>query len=264
MVTSFQCPENIIAIFDGIEYRRPRRDERLDLDEVDSIAQRLSIFSHNRGNVLSFHDRDHGAGIASTLRPQIEAHLHAGGHSDAGHRIKLLCMPRVFGYSFNPLSIYFCYGANGALSALVYEVSNTFGERHSYLIPHKASPDPIVRQRCEKQFYVSPFLDMEMSYDFRLTEPKEALAVSVLGSNADGAIIFASMKANRYPLSNTSLLHAVCTHPLLTQKVISAIHWEALRLWMKGSTFHARPSAPNRPVTTVCPHTRALRKEEYV
>jgi len=255
------------ALYKGWVYHqriRPRRHRLryraywllLDLDEIDSIAQRLTIFSHNRGNLLSFHDKDHGTGSSPALRPQIEAHLQAAGLAEAGHRIKLLCMPRVLGYGFNPISIYFCHKANGDLAALVYEVSNTFGERHSYLIPRKPSPDPIVRQRCDKRLYVSPFLDMEMNYDFRLAEPGEALSVSVLGSNANGPIIFASMKAHRFPLSNAHLLRAMCTHPLLTQKVIGAIHWEALRLWLKGLKLRSRPSAPEMPVTTVCPHAR--------
>lgn len=236
----------------------------LDLDEIDAVARHLKIFSYNRGNILSFHDRDHGEGTPRALRSQIEEHLRAAGLSEAGHRIELLCMPRVLGYGFNPLSVYFCHDHNGMLAALVYEVSNTFGERHSYLIPRTPSLDPIIRQRCEKRFYVSPFLDMDMNYDFRLAEPEEALSVSILGSNADGPIIFASIKARRFRLSDANLLRAVCTHPMLTQKVIAAIHWEALRLWMKGLTLRTRPSAPEMPVSDVCPHKRALRKEEYV
>lgn len=236
----------------------------LDLDEIDAIAKRSKIFSYNRSNILSFYDRDHGEGSPKAPRLQIEEHLHEAELGEAGHRITLLCMPRVLGYGFNPLSIYFCHDRNGKLAALVYEVSNTFGERHSYLIPRKPSRGPIVRQKCDKKFYVSPFLNMEMSYDFRLAEPDEALSVSVLGSNAEGPIIFASMKARRATLSDTNLLRALFTHPLLTHKVIGAIHWEALRLWMKGLKPHSRPNAPERPVTTVCPHARVLRKEEYV
>ncbi len=236
----------------------------LDLDELETAARRLRTFSYNRSNILSFYDQDYGERSSRALRSQIEEHLRTTGLPDAGHHIRLLCMPRVLGYVFNPLSIYFCHGRDGELAAVIYEVTNTFGERHSYLIPRKPSPDPIVRQRCDKQFYVSPFLDMEMSYDFRLTKPEEALSLSVLGSNAEGPIIFASMKARRFALSDANLLRAACTHPLLTQKVIGAIHWEALRLWAKGLKLRPRPGVPEMRVTSVCPHPRVRREEDYV
>ena len=107
----------------------------LDLDEIGQLPRRLRLFSHNRFNALSFFDTDHGDGSGRPLRDQVEGHLRAAGLATDGGAIRLFCMPRVFGYGFNPLSVYFCYQRDGSLAALLYEVHNTFRERHSYLIP---------------------------------------------------------------------------------------------------------------------------------
>ena len=144
----------------------------LDLDEIDRLASRLTLFSRNGFNAVSFHDADHGDGSATPLRAQITRHLKAAGISDDG-AIRLLCMPRIFGYGFNPLSIYFCQSREGVLTAILYEVHNTFGQRHSYLIPVDPGTDPVIDQHCHKRFYVSPFLDMDMTYAFRVALPAE-------------------------------------------------------------------------------------------
>src|SRR5580658_140903 len=143
----------------------------LDLDEIGRLPRRLRLFSHNRFNALSFFDTDHGDGSGRPLRDQVEGHLRAAGLATDGGAIRLFCMPRIFGYGFNPLSVYFCHRRDGALVALLYEVRNTFGERHSYLIPVGASDDAVIRQSCDKCFYVSPFLDMSLRYDFRVVPP---------------------------------------------------------------------------------------------
>ena len=114
----------------------------LDLDEIDTLARRLRLFSRNRFNALSFHDRDHGEPGAGALRAQIERHLADAGIDIGGGAIRLLCMPRIFGYAFNPLSVHFCYRRDETLAAILYEVHNTFGERHSYLIPVEAGGGP--------------------------------------------------------------------------------------------------------------------------
>ncbi len=143
----------------------------LDLEELDALHRRLRLFSRDRFNAVSFHDTDHGEQTREPLRSQVERHLLAAGISLDGGAIRLLCMPRIFGYGFNPLSIYFCHRRDGALVALLYEVRNTFGERHRYLIPVGASDDAVIRQSCDKCFYVSPFLDMSLRYDFRVVPP---------------------------------------------------------------------------------------------
>ena len=248
---------------------RPRRHQfryraywlLLDLDEVESLAKGFVLFSVNRTNLLSFHECDHGDGSLRPLRAQIESHLVAAGLALAGGRITLLCMPRVVGYAFNPLSVYFCHDATGDLSAILYEVTNTFGERHTYLIPVEPSCGPHIRQICPKDFYVSPFLDMDMTYAFRVVEPGHRLSITILGSDAAGPVIAASLDARRTELTEGNLLRAFCTHPLLTQKVIGAIHWQALKMWRKGLRLRPRPPAPISPVTNA--QARAHQKEEH-
>jgi DUF1365 family protein len=162
-------------------------------------------------------------------------------------------MPRVLGYAFNPLSVYFCYRRCGRLAAILYEVSNTFHQRHSYMIPvpKGANGDGgrAIRQECPKQFYVSPFLDMDMTYSFRVVPPGRRVGIAISGRDAEGPIIVASLFAERSPLSDPGLALAFVTYPLLTLKVIAGIHWEALRIWLKGIRLRARPQPPERAVT---------------
>ena len=128
-----------------------------DLDELPELARRLTLFSHNRFNLFSLMDRDFGAGDGTALKPWVEAQLAKAGLETRGIRISLLCYPRILGYAFNPLSVFFCRRAqDGALIAILYEVHNTFGERHCYLIPTESDGTP-VRQECDRAFHVSPF-----------------------------------------------------------------------------------------------------------
>lgn len=223
----------------------------LDLDAIDGLGRQLRLFSRNRFNVVSFHDSDHGDGSGEPLRAQAERHLLAAGIAPDGGAIRLLCMPRIFGYGFNPLSIYFCHRRDDALVAILYQVHNTFGERHSYLIRVDAPASDRIQQRCDKTFYVSPFLDMEMSYAFRVTPPHERVAVSIRGSDKDGPLIVATLAGERRPLTDRTLLRIMATHPLLTFKVIGAIHFHALLLWWKGVGLRTRPRAPEAAVTIV-------------
>jgi DUF1365 family protein len=221
----------------------------LDLDGLDALAARLKLFSRNRFNLFSFRDKDYGAGTSEPLRAQVERHMAAAGVAADGGPIRLLTMPRVLGYAFNPLSVYFCYRRSGDLAAILYEVNNTFGQRHSYLIPVTGSGDGAILQECSKQFYVSPFLDMEMTYLFRTVPPGERVGVAISGRDAQGPIIVASLFANRSPLTDPGLALAFATYPLLTLKVIAGIHWEALQIWLKGIGLRGRPRPPDRPVT---------------
>ena len=225
----------------------------LDLEEIDSLARRLKLFSRNRFNLFSFHDRDHGAGTEEPLRAQIEGHLRAAGLDPDGGAIRLFAMPRVLGYVFNPLSIYFCHRRDGTLSALLYEVNNTFGERHSYLIPVTNGGGAPIRQQCLKRFHVSPFLDMEMTYALRVVPPGRRVAIGISGSDADGPVITAALSANRSVLTDAALARAFIDYPLMTLKVTTGIHWEGLRIWLKGIRLRPRPPAPLKAVTIVCP-----------
>jgi DUF1365 family protein len=221
----------------------------VDLDRVAALGQRLKLFSYNRANLFSFQDRDHGARDGSPLRPWVERHLAAAGLGHAvGGRIRLLCFPRLWGYVFNPLSVFFCEAPDGTLAAILYEVNNTFGERHSYLLPVNGT-GRLVRQGTGKRFHVSPFLPMELDYAFRILPPGVALSVAITVSDRSGPVLVAVHEARRRPLSDRTLATAFLTHPLLTLKVVGAILWEALKLWSKRVPVFDHPAPPAIPVT---------------
>jgi DUF1365 family protein len=222
-----------------------------DLDELPAMDRSLRLFGHNRFALFGFYDRDHGDGSATPLRAQIEMHLKAADIDLAGGPIRLLCMPRILGYVFNPINVYFCHRPEGELAAMLYEVNNTFGQRHSYLLPVEQADGPTVVQSCRKQLYVSPFMAMDMRYDFRVLPPGPKVGVSVNVFDDKGLIIATSFNGRRFELSDRILAKAFLRHPLLTLKVIAGIHWEALRLWRKGTRMVPRPPAPDRPVTIV-------------
>ena len=223
-----------------------------DLDELAELSRRLRLFSHNRFNVLAFRDADHGDGSSGALRTYVEGLLsQAGFHADGGP-IRLLCMPRILGHVFNPLSIYYCHDRSDALVATIYEVNNTFGERHSYLISATSLEGRVVRQSCEKGFYVSPFMDMEMRYDFKMTAAGEAISTAVTGSGHEGArLLFAAFTGRRRELSDASLLRVLLAYPFLTLGVVAAIHWEALKLIIKGLRIRRRTPVGHAGLTVV-------------
>lgn len=217
----------------------------LDLAELDELDRRLTLFSRNRFNLLSFHDRDHGDGSATALRLQIEARLKAAGVELGGGPIRLLTMPRILGYVFNPISLYYCHRSDGALAAMVYEVTSTFGLRHVYVAPVRAEDraDGLIRQQAAKALYVSPFMDMDMHYAFRGRTPAAGLGLTIEGRDQDGALITATLAGQRRDLTDRQLLAAAVAFPLLTLKVVAAIHWEALKLWVKGVPLTRQPAA---------------------
>lgn len=223
----------------------------LDLSEIDRLDQRMALFSRNRFNLLSFHDRDHGDGSNTALRVQVEALLARAGINTGGGPIRLLTMPRVLGYVFNPISLFYCHHPDGRLAAMIYEVTSTFGVRHAYLIPVPAADQAAGRisQCAAKALHVSPFLGMEMDYEFRGRVPDERLLLTIGGFDAQGLMITAAMSGKRRPLTDGALLSAVMAIPLLTLKVVAAIHWEALKLWLKGVTLKPAPAPAAEPAT---------------
>lgn len=220
----------------------------LDLDDLDGVAARLRLFSRNRFNLFSFRDRDYAACTDEPLRLQVERHLTSAGLALDGGPIRLLTMPRILGFAFNPLSVYFCHRRDGELLAILCEVNNTFGERHSYLLP--AAPGGAqFRQDCAKEFHVSPFMPMDLHYAFRIVVPDQHLSIAITVSDAQGAVLTAVHSAKRRGLTDGALLRVFVTQPLLTIKVVGGILWEALRLWIKGVPVHDHPMPPAQGVT---------------
>ncbi len=213
-----------------------------DLDELAEMDRRLGLFWYNRWGLLSFHDRDHGDRSGVELRPWVENKLRAAGVAPDGGPIRLLCMPRVLGHAFNPLSIYFCEGRDGGLRAIIYEVANTFGERHAYVLPAcGVAAGELVDQTCDKRFYVSPFMPMDLRYHFRIQPPTDETTTAITVSDADGPMLTASFHGDRVEITDGAILRQWLSHPLLSLKVLSGIHWEAIFIWFKGAKFHANP-----------------------
>jgi DUF1365 family protein len=220
-----------------------------DLDELDGVAGKLRFLSRNRFNLFAFHDRDFGDGSGTPLRGQIEAHLRAASLAPDGGPIRLLAMPRVLGHIFNPIAIWFCHRRDGSLLAIVYEVTNTLKQRHSYLIPVTDGADGTIRQSCAKTLYVSPFMDMDMAYDFAIRPPGEKVQIVVNGRDREGPLISASFAGKRRALTDGALLRVFFTIPLVTLKTVGGIHWEALKLWLKGIRIRRAPAPPEAKVT---------------
>ena len=220
-----------------------------DLDELPVLDRTFKRFSHNHFNLFSFHDRDHGDSSGKPLRQWVEGHLREAGIVADDGPIRLLCLPRILGYVFNPISVYFCYLTDGTLNAILYEVNNTFGQRHSYLIPVEPGSRRMIEQSCPKRLYVSPFNDMEMSYQFKVIPPDTTIAVGIDALDLRGLLITTALSGKRKEFSDRAIVKAFLGHPLLTLKVIVAIHWEALQLWLKGVKMTERPPGPEQPVS---------------
>jgi DUF1365 family protein len=223
----------------------------VDVDELPELGRRLFLFSHNGRGVFSLRDADHGARDGAPLRPWVEDACARAGVALDGGRIFLHCFPRVLGFGFDPLSIFWCYGPDARLRAIVYEVKNTFGEQHAYVVPIAAPPAPgaALRHARDKLFYVSPFIGMEARYAFKVYEPEERLAVAINETGPDGAILVATHRGVRRPLTDPALLRAFLAFPFLSFKVFGGIHWEALKLWWKGAQLHPRPQPPSAGVS---------------
>lgn len=215
----------------------------IDLDDLPRLDKRLRLFAHNRVNLLSLHDRDHADRIATPIKPQIERKLREAGIAWDGGTITLLAMPRLMNYVFNPLSVYFCYRRDGSLAALAHEVSNTFGERHFYVLPPQTAPNGAVTQSCAKNFFVSPFLEMDLRYEFRVTPPADRANVKMLVRRGADIALTASFAGERRALTDANVLRAWLSNPLMTLKVIVGIHWEAMLMMLKGVRFLGRKDA---------------------
>jgi hypothetical protein len=215
----------------------------VDLDALPAVARRLRFFSYNRANLVSLHDRDHGDRPGEPIAAWARRTLAEHGLADFGRAIQLVCFPRVLGHMFKPLSLFFCRDAEGRLGAVLYEVHNTFGGRHAYVLPVPAgqAASGIVAQRCGKAFYVSPFIPMDAEYSFRVKPPAAIWSLLIRERVAEGEILRASISGRRAPLTDAALLKALVYYPFMGIKVVAGIHWHALRLWLKGARYHRPP-----------------------
>lgn len=221
----------------------------LDLDELDALQNGLRLLRRRAFGLISFLSSDHGDRSSRPLREQVETHLRARDIDLDGGPIRLLSMPRILGYGFNPISVFFCHRRDGSLAALLYEVTNTFHERHSYLVAVPAGAASPVRQTSEKRLFVSPFMDMGLTYDFTVRPPGEDVSVIVGVRRGETPILTASFIGKRRPLTDGELWRAFLTHPLLTWKVTWGIHWEAFKMLFKGARYRIRGTPPPLPVT---------------
>ncbi|WP_151669295.1 DUF1365 domain-containing protein [Nitrincola schmidtii] len=228
----------------------------IDLDELDQLNQ-LPGFSVDKFNLFSFYHRDHGDGSDTPLRIQIQNVLKDHNIDTGNGAIRLLCYPRVVGYVFNPLSVFYCHDESGDVKAILYEVSNTFKQRRSYLIPVEPSSS-IIRQQASKDFYVSPFMPMETDYQFQMLPPAEKVAVRIRQTDSEGALFDASFTGERIAIEKKSVITTYFRHPLMTLKVMGGIHWEALNLWRKGMKLQPRPDHPSYRVSLVHPQGVSL------
>lgn len=221
----------------------------IDLDRLDEAGLQSALFGVNRRALYSFHERDHGPRDGTSLAAYARATAAAAGIDLPQGRILLLCYPRLLGYAFNPLSVYYCYRADGELALLIYEVRNTFGESHSYVCPVQPGEASAagIRQARDKRFYVSPFIGMQMRYHFRITRPGEALKIRILETDPDGPLLAATFSGRRQALTTTHLIAAFLALPFVTLKVVWGIHYEAARLWLKGARLHPRPPRATAP-----------------
>lgn len=218
----------------------------IDLDALDQIDRQSPLFSVNKFNLMSVYERDHGPRDGSSLASHARKLFKKAGLQLDGGRIHLLCYPRILGYVFDPLSVYFAYDDQEQLVGLLYEVRNTFGEHHTYVAPLKPGEqtEAGIRQESPKRFFVSPFNPVEMAYRFRIHPPDETVGVRILVTDQDEPVMAASFHGSFLRFSTRSLVQLCLTIPFLTLKIIGGIHIEALRLWMKGLRLHARPAPP--------------------
>ncbi len=208
----------------------------IDLSELNQLDKEIKFFSFNKFNLISFYEKDHGSRDGSSLVAWVKKNLEANNIHFKNVKIKLLCYPRIFGYVFNPLSVFFIYNSNEKLISILYEVKNTFGEQHTYIF--KVDDDlKLFQHNCSKKFHVSPFIEMDCNYFFRILKPEDKMSVIIDQYQANEKILYASQDGKRVDFNSKELLKSYLKHPLMTFKIISAIHFEAFKLWTKGIKF---------------------------
>lgn len=222
----------------------------LDLDRLPEAGRQSALFSVDRPGLVSFHQKDHADREGETLRQKADRLLADAGLPDRASRVLLLAYPRILGYVFNPISVYFAYGADDELVALIYAVRNTFGESHAYvaLVEDGDLTQAGIRQERTKIFHVSPFIDMGARYHFRVLPPGEVVRLRIHETEAGAPLLSATFAGTHRELTTRGLARTLLRMPLMTWKVIAGIHYEALKLWLKGARFHTSPPPP-KPVS---------------
>ena len=208
----------------------------LDISEIDILDKSLKIFSYNKFNIVSFYDADHGPRDGTSIKKWVIKNLNDNRINTENIKIKLLCYPRIFGYVFNPLSVLFIYNKNSELISILYEVKNTFGEQHTYIFKTKENEN-YIKHTCKKKFHVSPFIEMDCTYFFKILKPSEKISVIIDQYDEEGKLLYASQDGDRIEFNNKNLVLSYLRHPFMTFKIIVAIHFEAFKLWTKGIKF---------------------------
>ena len=221
----------------------------IDLSELNELDNKLKFFSLNKFNLISFYEKDHGERDGSSLLNWVKLNLSNSNIDTENIKIKLLCYPRILGYVFNPLSIFFIYDKDENLISILYEVKNTFGEQHTYVFKVE-SENKLIQNNCSKKFHVSPFIEMDCNYFFKILNPGENLSVIIDQHDKEGKILFASQDGKRSDLTTKNLINSYLKHPLMTFKIISAIHFEAFKLWIKGIKFVKKKLKIKNNITT--------------
>ena len=208
----------------------------IDLYELETLDKQVNFFSYNKFNWISFYDKDHGDRDGSSLINWVQKNLRKNNISTENIKIKILCYPRIFGFVFNPLSVFYVYNSNENLISILYEVKNTFGEQHTYIFRIEKDAN-LIQNNCSKKFHVSPFIQMNCNYFFRLLKPGNKISVIIDQYENEDKILYASQDGIRTDFNTKYLVKSFLNHPLMTFKIIIAIHYEAFKLWSKGIKF---------------------------
>ncbi len=225
----------------------------IDVDRLDEAGRLSRLFSIDRFNVFSFFRRDHAERSDAPLGPWARQQLSSAGVDLEGGQVTLLAFPRVLGYVFNPLSVWFGYGPDGQLRGVIYEVHNTFGDSHAYVTriepPERDATRNVgpLQHDSGKRFHVSPFFPVDGRYAFSLAPPGDTLSLSIRYERNDAPVFVANQTGTRRALTSAALVRVFFGQPLMTLKVIAGIHFEAARLFLKGAKYHRRP----KPVSSV-------------
>ena len=205
----------------------------IDLSELKKLEQELKLFSYNKFNILSFYDIDHGPRDGTSLILWVKKNLSKNNINTDQITIKLLCYPRIWGYVFNPLSVFFIYDKNLDLTSIFYEVKNTFGEQHTYIFKIEEN-NQLFEHSCRKKFHVSPFIEIDCTYFFKILKPENKFSITINQNDEKGKLLYASQDGKKKALNSKNLMISYLLHPLMSFKIIGAIHFEALKLWLKG------------------------------